>query len=268
MDRYLRQSLPTAAMGDWVDVAPDAGRGSGVDAHRVRLTGEALRSAQAGYYGLINHIDDQLYWLVHEFKARSREMGRPWVIVLTSDHGEMLADHAYFRKCEPYEGASHIPFLIQGSPELGFQKGAVCEQPVCLEDVMPTLLALAEVAIPEGVDGEDLLPVLRGRRDVERPWLHGEHAPCYSKVQAYHFLTDGQQKYIWRPLDGSEQLFDLAADPQERHDLAQDATYAEALHRWRARLIRRLQGRPEGFTDGERLIPGRNYPAVMDHAQP
>ena len=42
-----------------------------------------------------------------------------------------------------------------------------------------------------------------------REWLHFEHAPCYSKAQAYHALTDGTHKYIWRPADGREQLFDL-----------------------------------------------------------
>ncbi len=271
MERYLRQALPPAAMGDWVDAPVQQGWADGVDAHHVRLEGEALRSAQAGYFGLINHIDDQLTWLIPEFQARSRAMGRPWVIVLTSDHGEMLGDHALFRKCEPYEGASRIPFLIWAAPELGFKPGLVCEQPVSLEDVMPTLLELAGVSIPDGVDGRSLVPVLRGEaREIlpwsHGPWLHGEHAPCYGPEQAYHFLTDGREKYIWRPLDGAEQLFDLRADPQELHNLAGDPPGVWRIARWRARLIEILAERPEGFTDGERLIPGRSYPPVLPHA--
>jgi len=95
MERYLRQTLPPAAIGDWAIPPTAEGRGAGVDAHHVHLSGEALQSAQAGYFGLINHIDDQLYWLIQEFKTRSRAMDRPWVIIFTSDHGEMLGDHYY-----------------------------------------------------------------------------------------------------------------------------------------------------------------------------
>ena len=268
MDRYLGMELPPPAIGDWAAPPPNDGIGAGVDAHRTHLTGEALRSAQAGYFGLINHLDDQLYWLIREFGRKSGAMGRPWVIVFTADHGEMLGDHHYFRKCEPYEGSSRIPFLIQGSPELAFAAGGSHRGPICLEDIMPTLLELADIPVPEHVDGHSLLPVLRGEAEALRPWLHGEHAPCYGQDQAYHFLTDGKMKYIWRPADGYEQLFDLEEDPRELCDLSLEAWNREQVEQWRGRLIKHLEDRPEGFTDGDALIPGRPYEAVLPHARP
>jgi hypothetical protein len=82
-------------------------------------------------------------------------------------------------------------------------------------------------------------------------------------MQAYHFLTDGHSKYIWRPFDGSEQLFDLDNDPQELHDLLNVSEKHQLLNSWRRRMIETLTGRPEGFTDGIRLIPGRPYHAVL-----
>ena len=60
MERYLRMDLPGAAIGDWAVPPPGNGIGAGVNAHRTVLRGEALRSAQAGYWGLINHMDDQV----------------------------------------------------------------------------------------------------------------------------------------------------------------------------------------------------------------
>ncbi|MBI3986199.1 MAG: sulfatase-like hydrolase/transferase [Lentisphaerae bacterium] len=267
MERCLRMDLPPAAIGDWAVPPPADGVGACLDAHRVVLRGEALRRAQAGYFGLINHLDDQLYWLIAEFKEKSLAAGRPWVIVFTSDHGEMLGDHYFFRKCEPYEGASRIPLLIQGSRGLGFKAGTACSQPVCLEDLMPTLLDLAAVPLPDGVDGRSLAPVLRGETVTIRPFLHGEHAPCYSREQAYHFLTDGKTKYIWRPTEGSEQLFDLDHDPRELRDLAPRAEAGGVLREWRTRLIHQLRERPEGFSDGTRLIAGRPYEAVMAKAK-
>ena len=64
-DRYLRQELPTPAIGDWA--APPANDGMGLEASsdRVNLHGEMLRSVQAGYFGLINHVDDQIRRLLN-----------------------------------------------------------------------------------------------------------------------------------------------------------------------------------------------------------
>lgn len=257
-DAYQKKGLPQPAQGDWVawDTLSPKGDKPG---HRVLLQGEPLRRAQAGYFGLIEHLDEQIGPLIADFKARSEKAGRAWAIVVTSDHGEMLGDHGYFRKCEPYEGSANIPMILTGSPALGFKSGRRCTQSVGLEDILPTLLELAHAKMPKAVDGLSLVPVLCGKSRVEREWLHFEHAPCYSKAQAFHALTDGHFKYIWRPSDGTEQLFDLNKDPHEEHDLS----HLPAVEQWRQRLVQRLLGRPEGFSDGHRLISGRPYPPLQ-----
>ena len=257
LDRYLRVPLPDPYLGEWA--TPPAHHL--VDSARVNLLGEALRAARAGYYGLINHVDDQLYWFMQEFIGLCGREGREWLVVFTSDHGEMLGDHYYFRKCEPYEGSARIPLLIRGSSGFGINTGMTSTAPVCLEDVMPTLLDAAGASIPDGLDGRSLLPLLRGERDRVRDVLPGEHAPCYSKEQAFHSLTDGRWKYIWRPFTGAEQLFDLETDPGECRDLA--AAQPDATAHWRRRLIDWLHDRPEGFTDGARLIEPREYPGII-----
>jgi hypothetical protein len=72
-------------------------------------------------------------------------------------------------------------------------------------------------------------------------------------------LADGRYKYIWRPLDGTEQLFDLEADLREERDLSNETPHQMTLQTWRRRLIERLANRPEGFSQQGRLIPGRPY---------
>jgi arylsulfatase A-like enzyme len=258
-DYYAKQKLPLPAHGDWVDWKSLTPKGD-KNGHRVLLEGETLRATQTGYFGLIEHLDHQIGPLITEFKRRSKRAGRPWLIIVTSEHGEGLGDHGFFRKCEPYEGEANIPLLIAGSPELGFEAGLRSQQPVCLEDVMPTLLQLAGATCPKPMDGISLLPNLRGEKRPVRLWLHLEHATCYSKAQAFHALTDGHFKYIWRPESGMEQLFDLDHDPREEHDLANTET--QRTKEWRARLIKRLEGRLEGFTDGTKLIPARPYPPL------
>ena len=262
-EKYMKSELPSPAHGDWVDwnaLSPTGDK----QGHRVRLEGDSLRATQAGYFGLIEHLDDQLAPLIAEFKARSEKAGRSWVIVVTSDHGEMLGDHGFFRKCEPFEGAANIPLIVAASPGLGFKASQRSMRPVCLEDLMPTLLELAGVKAPTRLDGVSLVAALCGDDRPPREWLHFEHAPCYSKEQAFHALTDGHQKYIWRPLDGTEYLFDLDHGPREEHDLAKVAAQRELLDRWRTRLVQRLASRPEGFSDGTKLIPGRPYPALQN----
>lgn len=265
--RYLKGDLPPVAMGDWVDrgaLRPEGDKAG----HRVSLEGETLRKAQAGYFGLIEQLDEQLAGLIADFRARSERAGRAWVIVLTSDHGEMLGDHGFFRKCEPYEGAANIPFVFAGSPGLGFARHALTQQPVGLEDIMPTLLELAGVEVPASVDGRSLVAVLRGDAAPVRPWYHFEHAPTYGDAQAFHALTDGRLKYIWRPKDGAEQLFDLARDPGEARDLSRDPAHGAALTQWRETLATRLAGRPEGFSEGGRLVVNRPYRAVQKTNSP
>ena len=127
---------------------------------------------------------------------------------------------------------------------------------------MPTVLELAGVAIPESVDGASLVPLLNGE-SIEREFVHAEHG-SYDGLM-WHMLTDGATKYVWHSADGAEQLFSLDDDPNELTDLADDPIHAATLTRWRERLIDRLAGRPEGFTDGGDLIPGRPHVQEMAH---
>jgi hypothetical protein len=72
-------------------------------------------------------------------------------------------------------------------------------------------------------------------------------------------------KYIWRPLDGIEQLFDLEDDPGEGVNLAVQAAHRSELAQWRSRLVDRLRDRPEGFVEDGKLVAGRPYEAVLPH---
>ncbi|MDE2896972.1 MAG: hypothetical protein OXO54_01475, partial [Chloroflexota bacterium] len=142
------------------------------------------------------------------------------------------------------------------------EHGAVIDQPVGLQDVMPTLLDAAGVAIPDSVDGRSVLPLARGEQPSWRPFLHGEHhgrgTALWSEYAPGHqYLTDGREKYIWYPSGGEEHFFDLARDPQELHNLADVAEAASRLAIWRGRMVEQLRDRPEGFVDGDRLVAGR-----------
>ncbi len=226
-----------------------------VDSHRVDLIGEALRSCRAGYYGLINHVDNEIRRLLSSVTVFDSENT---LVVFTSDHGEMLGDHYLYRKSLPYEGAARIPFLIRppGSWK-DATRGTTCELPVCLEDLMPTLLEAAGVEPPSHLDGRSLVPVLRGGKPaVWREFLHIENAPG---SRSFHSLTNGREKYIWFSQDGREQFFDLENDPNELHDVRLDSDGESRMKPWRERLIERLRDRPEGFVENGNLTAGKKH---------
>jgi arylsulfatase len=257
LERYIRTGVPKPVIGDWAEPPPNGGKGLDVGGTRVDLKGEALLCARAGYYGLLNHLDDQIRRLLNPVRGVDWMTGHNTVVMLTSDHGEMLGDHYRWHKVVPYEPAARVPMLLRAPERFGLQAGTVVDQAVCLADVMPTLLEMAGAPLPAGMDGRSLLPLLRGEAAPWREHLHIEHASFY------HALTDGREKYIWFVSDGREQFFRLTDDPTECRDLANLPDEAEHVALWRERMIRELADRPEGFSDGSRLVPGRPYPATF-----
>ena len=251
-ERYLRTGVPPPVIGDWARLPASGGIGDDVSADSIRLEGERLLCLRAGYYGLINHVDDQIRRLLNPVIGIPR-LAPNTIVVFTSDHGEMLGDHYLFRKQLPYEPAARIPLMIADPRQKG-RRGRLVSEAVCLEDVMPTLLDLAGLSIPSCVEGRSLAPWIRGENPVwDRPWILLEHAP------AFVALTDGREKFVWFVQTGREQYFDLTQDPEERHDGVQDTACADRVALWRERLVQALVGRPEGFSDGRRLIPGRPW---------
>ena len=259
-ERYLRQDIPGPVIGDWAEPPPDDGLGDDVAPSFVKLTGEKLRSARAAYYGLINHVDDQIRRLLNGITGAEAAAGGNLIVVFTSDHGEMLGDHCGWRKSVPYEPSARIPLLIRAPGRFELRMRSVVDAPVCLEDIMPTLLDMTDIPVPDTVDGRSLLPLMRGEDVPWRRHLHIEHAPLH------HTLTDGKEKFIWFTQDGREQFFDLEEDPAELHDLASNPGCADRVAWWRSQLVEELKDRPEGWSDGVTLTPGKPYEPSLPHA--
>lgn len=249
-NKYLHAPMPPSPMGDWVEELPDLQNGLPVNAWRVDPESWPLREYKAGYYGCVEQIDHQIGRVLYHLPKENT------IILFLSDHGEMLGDHGWIRKRSAYEGSAHIPLLLWMPRKLAAEYG-IClntqiDTPVELMDILPTVLDLAGIPIPENVDGMSLLPLMRGE-PCSREYIHGECARLETIGSGMQYLTDGREKYIWYPGLGKEQLFDLTADPREEHDLARDPAAEERIRPLRERLIRELEGRPEGFVKEGKL---------------
>lgn len=160
------------------------------------------------------------------------------VIVLWSDHGYHLGDKECGVKFTLWEKATRVPFIIV-APGIG-EPGSVCETPVSLVDIYPTLVDLAGLPLKEDNDGLSLVPLLKNPNGKwDRPVLMTE-GPGNHAIRTRDF------RYI-RYHDGFEELY-ADADPWNHDNLASDPKYADILASHRQHLPEReAPGVPERY---------------------
>ncbi|GGD78793.1 arylsulfatase [Paenibacillus nasutitermitis] len=261
-DMYLHEDMPDSPVGSWVNEQRAQEGSNDPTTAFGRIPKKRMDRAKAAYYALITHLDFQIGRLLNALN----EYGvlRNTVVVFTSDHGEMLGDHHFFRKSLAYEGSVKVPLIVADyTGRLGLNRGAQDERVVELRDIMPTLLDAAGTDVPDTVEGQSLLPLCRAEADVPwREYVHGEHA--YGEW-SHHYVTDGREKYIWYSQTGEEQLFDLTADPAELLNKADDPAWLPSLQGFRERLVQELAGREEGYVEEDKLVVGRKPRTVLRH---
>ncbi|MDO4275503.1 MAG: arylsulfatase [Eubacteriales bacterium] len=260
-DMYKDKELAPPAMGDWEDTAYFQENGRVFDSKCGPSDPDLIRQAQIGYYACITHLDHQIGKLIQALVENEEYENS--LILFTSDHGEELCDHHFFRKSRPYQGSCRIPMIISANDKIlpGIRRNRICHSVVELRDVMPTLLDFADMSIPETVDGLSMIPMVMDPTERIRPWLHGEHS--YGEF-SNHWIVTERDKYIWHSQTGQEQYFLLSEDPHELHDRIEDDSCQERISSLRSILVEELTGRPEGFTSGGSLVEGQPYPAYME----
>jgi len=102
-------------------------------------------------------VDDMIKNLAEEIRNNGEEDNTIWV--LTSDNGYNLGAHRLIHKMAPYEESVRIPLMIRGIP--GFESGITVQEQVALPDLAPTFIELANLKLPEYMDGRSLLPFLK-----------------------------------------------------------------------------------------------------------
>ncbi|ANS77808.1 Choline-sulfatase [Serinicoccus hydrothermalis] len=192
-----------------------------------------VHQARRAYYAAVSYVDD----MVGRIRARLEALGLAddTVVILTSDHGDMLGEKGLWFKMSPYEQSSRVPMIVHDP--WGLVPQGRFANPVSLLDVLPTLLELGDVDPPPTAQGLSLLESARREqagtpptdRDVVVEYLaEGTHHPQVTVVR-------GPLKLVVCPGD-PDQLFDLDSDPDELHDRVSDPELAEAAQSMRAQV--------------------------------
>jgi choline-sulfatase len=206
--------------------------------------GEAeIRKARHAYYAMVSYCDDLLGRLLATLAALG--LDRDTLVVVTSDHGDMLGERGLWYKMNFFDGAVRVPLVMYGP---GVRAGHRVVEPASHLDLLATLLALtgADAALPTtALDGRDLsTSVTEGARP--RGDVLGEYmAEGYDHPLV--MIRRGTQKFVYSRGEPT-QLYDLADDPREEHNLALNPAHAgavrdltqEAERRWDLEALRNV----------------------------
>jgi arylsulfatase A-like enzyme len=207
-----------------------------------QITPRELKHIRALYAGEVTMVDR---WL-GVFLNRLEELGlaKNTVVVVVSDHGTGLGDHINISKTVPcFEEVARIVWLLKHPEGLGAGKRSqALAQPA---DLMPTLLELAGIPAPEGLQGRSLVPLLHGKTARLR-----EIAVTGSAPAPWHCgpltVTDDRWALFDSPDRSQWHLFDLKSDPRQTSNvLAENRPEAERLHARLLEFLRQQGASPE-----------------------
>ena len=201
------------------------------------------------YLRVVDAIDENVGRILDYLEERG--LADNTIVVYTSDQGFFLGDHGWFDKRLMYEQSLRMPLLIRYPGRI--PAGSVSDSIVTNVDFAPTLLDLASVAIPDGLQGRSFVPVLVGETPADWPdamyyryWMHRDGAhlcPAHYGVRtSTHKLICYYNDPLGQPgangpADAVEwELFDLVADPFEVNNVIDDPGYLEVREALRARL--------------------------------
>lgn len=200
---------------------------------------EELPGYMRGYYAQTANIDWNLGRLVKALEETGA--AQDTILVFTSDHGEMFGSHGRRAKYIFYEEAARVPFLMRwpGRTAKGGQSD-VCFSSV---DIMPTLLEMMDLPVPQAVEGESFRRTALGQggRVREAAYLQGMGTTAaWRDGTEWRAIRDQRHTYATYRRDGKELLFDNRKDPYQMKNLAEErgqaasvAHYREQLKRWR-----------------------------------
>jgi choline-sulfatase len=250
--RYLDAPLPKLYAPDQRPTHPFLADYAAVMAYDRHVRDEAtLRRMLAGYYGLVSFMDEQ----VGKILACLADCGfaDSTHVLYTSDHGDNVGARGLWGKSTMFEESVGIPMILAGA---GVPQGATIGTPASLTDVYATVLDALGLAEAPPAGSTSLFALARGA-EPDRACLSEYHAT--GSREAAFMLREGRFKYI-RYVTYPAQLFDLAADPEELRDLANDAAHLPIAARMEARLLAMLD--PEAV---DRMAKARQAAIVEAH---
>jgi arylsulfatase A-like enzyme len=215
----------------------------------------AARAMQAlrGYYAHIAALDACVKRLLDTLDAAG--VSDDTIVVFTADHGDMLFSQGLEGKLYPWDESIRIPLLMRYPRKMG---GRRITTPMSTPDIMPTVLGLAGIAVPTGVQGIDFSTLLMSGSQPDAPRSAFIDNPVSTfqlrqhGMDSYRGVRTERHTYV-RAIEGPWLLYDNQQDPFQKHNLIgtpAEAQLRPALDAELAMWLKRLD---------DKFLPGDQY---------
>jgi iduronate 2-sulfatase len=240
-DLYNREDIPLASNGFIPSNAPEVAFGDRSSGGFYELRGymdyadapspfegplsvEQQRELKHGYYASVSFVDAQIGRLLHALEKAN--LAEKTIVVLWSDHGWKLGEHGGWCKQTNYEVDTRVPLIIRSPSAKG--NGKVCDSLVELVDVFPTLVELANLPIPNQLQGKSLKPILENVdlsvKDAAFSQFPRKHEG--KDFMGYAMRTNRYRYVEWLDAVSGEvfakELYDHQSDSDENRNLANE----------------------------------------------
>lgn len=245
LDMYRDVEVPVAFIGDWAKNFNSLPYALKLRRNRYpEYSSREVEMARKAFYAQCTHIDHQIRLAIG--MLREEKLLDNTIIMFISDHGDMLGSHGLYAKGLGYEDSAKVPMILvlpEGDDRINL--GTVDCRLAELSDVMPTLLDLADIPIPDTVEGISLLS------HHHREYLYIEH---FEDDRSQRTIRDNRYKLIYYPVGNRVQLFDMKEDPDELHNIADDPHLVDVRERLAHELTENMHGEDTKWICGKELI--------------
>ncbi len=195
-------------------------------------TREIISDQLCEYYGLVTHLDEQVGRVLQALEDNG--LAQDTIVIYTADHGLAMGSHGLLGKQNIYEQSMRCPLILRGP---GVPRGKSSNALTYVHDLYSTVCKFTNVEIPTSVDSQALNSIIEGRHKTVRDSLF---LPFQDNQRA---VRNGNLKLHIYPQINHSLLFDLANDPHELTNLADDPAYQDdfvemhvLMDEWRNRL--------------------------------
>ncbi|WP_405290919.1 sulfatase [Algibacter sp. Ld11] len=223
------------------------------------------RKELQGYYAHATATDQAIGLVFNKIKELG--LDKNTIIVFSADHGEMMGAHGVkaFIKQLAWDESIRVPFLIS-YPSIGNHKGSTVNAPITTPDILPSLLSLSQINIPETIEGEDLSNLIKNPDpNVDRAALVMNVAPFGANYNdaPYRAIRTKQYTYAITP-DGPSMFYDNIKDPFQQDNLLGKQELASIQQDLDTKLHTKLKKIGDQIRPRDYYLKKWNYKLSMD----
>ncbi|WP_418262510.1 sulfatase [Flavobacterium faecale] len=221
---------------------------------------EKAKEDLKGYYAHITALDDCIAELQKEIKNLGLEENT--IFVFTSDHGDMIYSHSQVNKQKPWDESICVPFLLKYPAKL--KAGTQMTKMFSFPDIMPTLLGMSNLPIPESVEGLNYTGQLLGTQELD---VDAALITCPVPFHQWKYKNGGREyrgvkteKYTYvKDLNGPWLLYDNLKDPYQLNNVIGKEGYKTIQADLEVKLKAILDKQGDQFLPGEEYMKKWNY---------